>query len=94
MCDHGRVNTYKFINADDRVNGPHIRKEGSLVKIDWDEALKQTAAKLKSFNKDEIAFIASPFATCEDNYVFKKFAQSVIGSKHLDFMRHVNTEFW
>jgi NADH-quinone oxidoreductase subunit G len=49
--------------------------------------------KLKSFSKDEIAFIASPYATCEDNYLFKKFAQSVIGSKHLDFMRHVNSGF-
>lgn len=93
MCDHGRVNTYKFVNAEDRVNGPYIRKEGSLVKVDWGEALKQTASKIKSFNKDEIAFIASPFATCEDNYVFKKFAQSVIGSKHLDFMRHFDPNF-
>ncbi len=93
MCDHGRVNTYKFINAEDRVNGPHLRKEGSLVKVEWEDALKQTALKIKSFNKDEIAFIGSPFATCEDNYAFKKFAQSVIGSKHLDFMRHIDLSF-
>jgi NADH-quinone oxidoreductase subunit G len=93
MCDHGRVNTYKFINAQDRVSGPHIRKDGSLVQVDWDEALRQTADKLKSFKSEEIAFIASSFATCEDNYVFKKFAQSVVGSKHLDFMRHINPEF-
>ena len=93
MCDHGRVNTYKFINADDRVNGTYLRKEGSLVQVNWDEALNQAAAKLKSFGKDEIAFIASPYATCEDNYVLKKFAQSVIGSRHLDFMRHVDPDF-
>jgi len=93
MCDHGRVNTYKFINSEDRINGPYIRKEGSLVQATWDEALNHTAVKLKSFNKDEIAFIASPYATCEDNYVFKKFSQSVIGSKHLDFMRHINPGF-
>ena len=93
MCDHGRVNTYKFINADNRVNGPYIRKEGSLVKVEWEEALNHAASKLKSFNKDDIAFIGSAFATCEDNYVFKKFAQSVVGSKHLDFMRHVDPGF-
>ncbi len=93
MCDHGRVNTYKFINADNRVNGPYIRKEGSLVKVEWEEALNHAASKLKSFNRDEIAFVGSAFATCEDNYVFKKFAQSVVGSKHLDFMRHVDPGF-
>lgn len=93
MCDHGRVNTYKFINAEGRVNGPYIRKEGILVQVGWEDAFSHTAEKLKSFNKDEIAFIASPFATCEDNYVFKKFAQTIIGSKHLDFMRHVDPNF-
>ena len=93
MCDHGRVNTYKFINAEDRVNGPFIRKNGSLVQESWEDAFSLTAEKLKSFNKDEIVFIASPFATCEDNYVFKKFAQSVIGSKHLNFMRHSDQNF-
>lgn len=93
MCDHGRVNTFKFINAEDRVNGPHIRKEGNLIKVDWDEALSKAASKLKSYNKDEIAFIGSPFATCEDNFALKKFAQSVVGSKHLDFMRHMDPSF-
>jgi NADH-quinone oxidoreductase subunit G len=93
MCDHGRINTYKFINTEDRVDGPYIRKEGVLVHVDWEEALSLTSMKLKSFKSDEIAFIASAYATCEDNYAFKKFAQSVIGSKHLDFMRHINPEF-
>ncbi len=93
MCDHGRVNTYKFINSSDRVNGPHIRREGVLTKVSWDEAFQHTANQLKSFRADEIAFIASPYATCEDNFVFKKFAQAVVGSKHLDFLRHIDPNF-
>ena len=93
MCDHGRVNTYKFINAEDRVDGPYIRKDGALTQTSWDDAFSQTASKLKSFSKDEIAFIGSAYATCEDNYVFKKFAQNLIGSKHLDFMRHEDPNF-
>ncbi|NWF89345.1 MAG: molybdopterin-dependent oxidoreductase, partial [Ignavibacteriaceae bacterium] len=93
MCDYGRVNTYKFINADSRINGPFIRKEGTLVHVEWEEAFSHAAIKLKSFKADEIAFIGSPYATCEDNYVFKKFAQSVVGSKHLDFIRHTDSQF-
>lgn len=93
MCDHGRLNTFKFVNADDRVDGPNLRREGQLVKVDWDEAYAETASRLKSFAKDEIAFIGSPLATNEDNYILAKFAHTVIGSNHIDFMRHENPQF-
>ncbi len=93
MCDHGRLNTFKFINAADRVDGPHLRREGSLVKVGWDEAFAAAASELKTFGKDEVAFIGSPFATCEDNYAFAKFAKTVIGGKHIDFMRHIDPNF-
>ncbi|MFO7445070.1 MAG: molybdopterin-dependent oxidoreductase [Ignavibacteriaceae bacterium] len=93
MCDYGRIETFKFINAEDRVNGPYIKKEGSLTRLEWDEAFTYAANKLKVFNKNEIAFIASPYATCEDNYVFAKFAKSVIGSDNIDFLKHINLSF-
>lgn len=93
MCDHGRVNTYKFINAEDRVNGPHLRKEGTLARVSWDEAIGKAVSELKSFNKNEIAFIGSPFVTNEDNYIFTRFAKSVIGSKNIDFIRYEDPTF-
>jgi NADH-quinone oxidoreductase subunit G len=93
MCDHGRLNTFKFINADDRVDSPHIRKEGILNKASWDEAYAETASRLKSFSKDEIAVIGSPFATCEDNYMISKFAKAVLGTGNIDFVRHSDPEF-
>ena len=93
MCDHGRLETFKSVNADNRIDGPFLRREGTLQKVGWDEAFASASSQLKQFEKDEIAFIGSPFATCEDNYVFGKFANSVIGSKHLDFMRHIDPEF-
>ena len=64
MCDHGRLNTFKFINAEDRVDGPHMRVEGNLIKVGWDEAFAKAASNLKSFSKDEIAFLGSAYATC------------------------------
>jgi NADH-quinone oxidoreductase subunit G len=93
MCDHGRLETFKSVNSDNRIDGPYLRREGTLQKVGWDEAFASASSQLKQFDKDEIAFIGSAFATCEDNYVFGKFANSVIGSKHLDFMRHINSEF-
>jgi NADH-quinone oxidoreductase subunit G len=93
MCDHGRLNTFKNVNADSRINSPQLRKEGQLIDIGWDESINEAASKLKSFNKEQIAVIGSPFATCEDNYVTTKFARTVIGTGHLDFIRHTDPSF-
>jgi NADH-quinone oxidoreductase subunit G len=92
MCDHGRINTFKFINAEDRVDGPHLRREGSLTKISWNEAINVAANELKSYQKNEIAFIGSPFASCEDNFALTKFAK-FMGVTNIDFMRHINPDF-
>lgn len=83
MCDYGRLNTFKHINADDRVNGAHLRRDGELKKVDWDEAYAAAISELKNLNKDEIGFVGSPFATCEDNFAFAKFAKSVCNSKNI-----------
>ena len=93
MCDHGRLNTFKFVNTDTRINAPQIRKDGKLTEISWDEAVNQAAAKLKSFNKDQIAVIGSPYATCEDNYLVAKFARTVLGTGNLDFIKHKDPSF-
>ena len=93
MCDHGRVDMYKHINDASRVDGPYLRDDGKLTKVGWDEILAAAVSTLKQYSKDEIGFIASPYATCEDNYMFAKFAKSIVGSKHLDFMRHEDPSF-
>jgi NADH-quinone oxidoreductase subunit G len=92
MCDHGRLNTFKYVNSGDRVDGPHIRKEGSLEKAEWDAALIKTAEELKKYLKHEIAFIGSAFATVEDNYLLAKFG-SALGSKNIDYIRHTDPSF-
>lgn len=93
MCDYGRVNTFKFVNAEDRVDGPYLRHEGTLIRVGWDEALAAAVSALRSYTKEDIAFISSPYATCEDNYIFAKFAKNVIGTKNIDFMRHIDPSF-
>jgi NADH-quinone oxidoreductase subunit G len=93
MCDHGRLNTFKFVNDATRISSPLVRKEGQLVEIGWDEAINEAVQKLKSFSKDQIAVIGSPYATCEDNYLVAKFAKSVLGTGNLDFIRHIDPSF-
>ncbi len=93
MCDHGRVDTFKFINDEDRLSGPHLRKDGTLTIVKWDEAIEKAVSELKSFKKDEIAFIGSAYSTVEDNYIFAHFAKSVFNSNNIDFIRHEDPSF-
>ena len=88
MCDNGRLNTFKHISANDRVNGPHVRKEGKLIKVGYDEAFAKTLSELKSFAKDEIAVLSSSSVTVEDAYLISKFVRS-INVKNFDFVPKV-----
>ncbi|MBS4027013.1 MAG: molybdopterin-dependent oxidoreductase [Ignavibacteriales bacterium] len=89
MCDNGRLNTFKSVNAETRIKAPMIRKEGKLVEVGWDEAFAKVASELRRFQKNEIAVLGSAFATNEDNFLLQKFAKQVLGTKNLDFFQHI-----
>jgi len=89
MCDQGRLDTFKHVNVDKRIKTPLMRKEEELVEVGWDEAIAKAASELKTFKRSEIAVIGSPYATNEENYLFQKFSTGVLGTKHIDFKRHV-----
>lgn len=93
MCDEGRLNAFKDVNAADRIDSPKIRREGQLETIGWDEIFAEISSRIKSFGKNEIAFLGSAYATCEDNYMLVKFAKSIINCNNIDFVRHNNPEF-
>lgn len=88
MCDYGRLNTFKNVNGPKRLNGPMLRKEGTLVDVGWDEAISKVVSELRAFKKTEIAGLGSAFATNEDNYVFQRFMKETLGTKNIDFVRH------
>jgi NADH-quinone oxidoreductase subunit G len=89
MCDKGRLETFKHVNVENRIKSPTMKKEVGLVEVGWDEAIARAASEARSFKKSEIAAIGSAFATNEENYLFQKFASDVLGTKNIDFMRHV-----
>jgi len=93
MCDHGRLNTFKFVNAEDRIDSPKLMVEGQQINVGWDEAFAEAASRLKAYPRDQVAVLGSAFATCEDNFITAKFAKSVIGTNHLDFIKHVDNDF-
>ncbi|MBW7888608.1 MAG: (2Fe-2S)-binding protein, partial [Bacteroidetes bacterium] len=92
MCDYGRVDSWKYVNAENRIKAPMIRKDGQFVEVGWDEALAKVASELKSFNRSEVAVLGSPYATNEDNYLLAKFSREVLGTRNLDFARYIDGE--
>ncbi len=54
MCDRGRLETFRQVNAETRLKSPHdARRIGSLWKSGWDEAIARAASELKTFRKSE-----------------------------------------
>lgn len=92
MCDHGRLNTFKFVN-ENRVGMPYIKSGGELIQSTWDAAVNKAASLLKTVNKDKTAFIGSASASCEDNYILMKFARSVIGTKNISYYKYIDENF-
>ncbi len=88
MCDKGRLETFKNVNAGNRIDGTYIRREGQLQKVSWGEAFSVAAKSLKDYKSSEIAFIGSAYATCEDNYALIKFAKS-LGVTNFDYADHI-----
>ncbi len=84
LCVKGRFGITDFVNHEDRLMSPLVRKDDELSPATWDEALDLIGKNLAKYSKDEVAVIASAKATNEDNYVIQKFARTVLGTNNID----------
>ncbi|AYE51193.1 formate dehydrogenase subunit alpha [Priestia megaterium] len=79
---------WDFVNSEERLSKPLIRKEDKFVEATWDEALTFIADKLtktkEQYGPDSIGFIASSKCTNEDNFIYQKFARSIIQTNNVD----------
>jgi NADH-quinone oxidoreductase subunit G len=91
MCDDGRLNSFKSVASEKRLNGSLIRKDGVKVEVGWDEAISKVVSELRTYRKHEIAGIASAYTTNEDNYIFVRFIKEVIGSKNIGVLSHLQS---
>jgi NADH-quinone oxidoreductase subunit G len=89
MCDQGRLDTFRHVNAENRIKAPLILKEGEFVEVGWDEAIARTASEFRVYRKSEIAVFGSARATNEDLYLLAKFAREVLGTKQVIVLPHV-----
>jgi NADH-quinone oxidoreductase subunit G len=94
MCDYGRIEHYKHVNAESRVKSPRLCRYDEYQDLSWDDAFEFASNQLAKFSKKEIAFIFSPYATLEDNYVFLKFIKQFFGDDSItSFPKHEDAYF-
>ena len=67
-----------------RLDTPYIKKNGKLVKCDWEEAIEVVSNKIKSLDPKNIGGHMGDMISLESTYVFKKFLDK-IKSDNYDF---------
>ncbi len=87
LCVKGRFG-WAFVNSDERLTTPLIKKDGEFVEASWDEALELVAKELldikEAYGPDAIGGLASAKCTNEENYAFQKLFRQVIGTNNVD----------
>ncbi len=83
LCVKGRFGL-DFVHSEQRLTTPLIRKDGTLVPAEWDEALDLVAAKLRQYRGDGFGLLASAKCTNEENYLLSKFARAVMQTNNVD----------
>jgi len=88
LCDRGRFGQ-DYVNSEERLATPMIRRDGKLEPASWDEALTLAAKKLEEIartaNPDVVAAVGSARSSNETNYLLQKWARSVAGTNNVDF---------
>jgi predicted molibdopterin-dependent oxidoreductase YjgC len=87
LCIKGRFG-HPFVNHESRIRTPLIRyqKGGRIIPATWDEAVRHVAQKLDAVvdghGRDAIGVVGSPRITNEANYLLRKFATELVGTKN------------
>lgn len=87
LCVKGRYG-FDFVQSDERLKTPLIKKDGKFEPASWDEAISLVASKFKEIKEkngsEAIAGLASAKVTNEDNYLFQKFIRREVGTNNVD----------
>lgn len=86
-CVKGKFG-WDFVNSEERLTKPLIRKGDVFEEATWEEALSLIAKRLGSIKKeyggDAIGFISSSKITNEENYLMQKLARQVFETNNVD----------
>jgi formate dehydrogenase major subunit len=87
LCVKGRY-AHGFVQADDRVTSPMIRRPTGWQEVSWpaaiDEATRAFRAVLEAHGPAGVGVLGSARATNEDNFLAQKFARVILGTNNVD----------
>ncbi|MBS2969186.1 formate dehydrogenase subunit alpha [Metabacillus sp. KIGAM252] len=86
-CVKGKFG-WDFVNSEERITKPLIRKNGAFVEASWKEALDLVASRLgtikEKHGEGSVGLISSSKITNEENYVIQKLARQVFETNNVD----------
>ncbi|WP_099157873.1 formate dehydrogenase subunit alpha [Virgibacillus ndiopensis] len=86
-CIKGKFG-WDYVNSEDRITKPLIRKGDHFAEVEWDEALTYVAKRFNDIKEEHgpnaLGFISSSKATNEESYLMQKLARQVIGTNNID----------
>ncbi|MCX8160984.1 MAG: molybdopterin-dependent oxidoreductase [Candidatus Saccharicenans sp.] len=91
LCVRG-WHIHELLQTEERITRPLIREGDRYRAVSYDEAIDFAARRLKNFSGHEVAFLGSPRASNEENYLFGKFARAVMKSNNLSLSSDAGLE--
>ncbi|GAA0326049.1 formate dehydrogenase subunit alpha [Bacillus carboniphilus] len=86
-CVKGKFG-WDFVNSEERLTKPLIRKGDKFYEATWEDAFTLMAEKMSAIKEndgpDALGFIASSKCTNEENYLFQKLARAVFQTNNID----------
>ncbi|MDR3709548.1 MAG: NADH-quinone oxidoreductase subunit NuoG [Capsulimonadaceae bacterium] len=89
-CDTGKFEQY-WVNSEERITTPMIRRASVLKPCSWDEALTAVAEAFSSAAKSSsntVAGIGSTRTSNEEAYLFQRIFRTALGSNNIDHRMH------
>lgn len=87
ICARGRFG-WTYVESDERLTRPLIRKNGELVESSWEEAFSYISSHLlkikENYGSNSIAGLIKATATNEEIYAFNWFFKDCIGTNNID----------
>ena len=85
LCVRG-WNIHELLSSNQRIMSPSVRKNGILEKSSYDEAISVVMDTLRGYataSSDQVAVLASPRSSNEENYLLMKLARSVLATNNI-----------
>jgi NADH-quinone oxidoreductase subunit G len=90
LCVKGRFG-WDFVNSEQRLTAPLLRRNGKQEPGTWEEALGAAAERLRAIlgqsGPESVAVIGSNRTSNEEDYLLQRFARTVLGTNNLDHHR-------